>query len=202
MPESGSSPSHQGAAGERARLLEAVLDLVGERGYSGVTLADLRAATGLDRRRFHAHFADLGECFAAAHAAAVAPLEEALAVATTQPDLALALRAILGVLADFIEARPRVARAVLREVYVAGGPALAAHDEVWERLSDALAGVCRETRKPRHSPPPVSASFMVGAIEELVRISLADARPGADLRTMAPELVRVLLGAAPASGQR
>ncbi len=175
--------------------MEAMLLLAGEGGYRHATLARVCARAGIGSRAFYAHFAGKSECFAAAHAAEVEPLAETLLdVVAAQPDSRAALRAVLAELFGFIAARPLIARAVLREVYVAGGVALVKHEEVLERLSGALAGACRETIGSRHSPPPISASFMVGAIEESVRARLSAAESEPDPRTLMPELVRVLAG--------
>lgn len=192
MPTSGSAPSQPGAAEERELLLATMLDLVGERGYRRATVALICARAGLPRERFFAHFAGKRECFAAAHAAALGPLGEALVAAASRPDLDAALRAVLAELCAFVEARPKVARATLREPHVVGGGALAANEEVWERLSGALAGACRETAGPRHSPPPVAAAFIVGAIEEVVTTCLSSVHPTPDLRAAVPELARLL----------
>lgn len=54
------------AASQRQRLLEAIAELVAERGYSAVTIGDIVARAGTAKRTFYDHFADKLQCFLAA----------------------------------------------------------------------------------------------------------------------------------------
>ncbi|MEV5709112.1 TetR/AcrR family transcriptional regulator [Actinoallomurus sp. NPDC052274] len=55
------------AAARRARLMDALVAVVAERGFPRTTVGEVTAAAGLPASAFHAHFADLEECFLAAY---------------------------------------------------------------------------------------------------------------------------------------
>jgi hypothetical protein len=63
------------------------------------------------------------------------------------------------------------------QVHVAGGPALTKRYEVFERLTRAIDSARRETIASRHSPPPIAAAFMVGAVEQSVAMALLRGQP-------------------------
>lgn len=192
--DAGATPS-RGDPDERARLRAAVLELVGERGWRGATPDEVCGRAGVDLARFHLHYADLAGCFLDAYGAAVGPrLTAMLELAAVAPDRAAAAKDALGYLFAFVTRRPAVARAVLVEVYVAGGAVSAEHQEVLERLSRAVTGVCRETHPSRHDPPPLTAGFIVGGIEEVVRRRLTERREAALWEDL-PELTASLLSA-------
>jgi AcrR family transcriptional regulator len=54
------------AASQRKRLLEAIIELVAEKGYPAVTIGDIVARAGTAKRTFYDHFADKLQCFLAA----------------------------------------------------------------------------------------------------------------------------------------
>jgi AcrR family transcriptional regulator len=191
--DAGATPS-RGGPDARGRLLAAMLDLVGERGYRAATVAAVADRAGVGVERFDAWFPDLEKCFLAAYEEVVEPRSTVLGeLAAGAPDRAAATSAALNYLFTFVTRRPTIARAVLVEVYVAGGDVLAKHQEVLERLSRAVADACRETHPSRHDPPPITASFIVGAIEEPVCRRLAERRE-ALLWDDLPELTETILG--------
>jgi AcrR family transcriptional regulator len=54
------------AASQRQRLLEAITELVAEKGYPEVTIGDIVTRAGTAKRTFYDHFADKLQCFLAA----------------------------------------------------------------------------------------------------------------------------------------
>jgi AcrR family transcriptional regulator len=58
-------PDSADASSERGRICAALLELVGDRGYSDLAPADLQHRAGVDQSAFQRHFADLEDCFAA-----------------------------------------------------------------------------------------------------------------------------------------
>jgi AcrR family transcriptional regulator len=192
--DDGAAPS-RGDPAERGRLLEAMLGLAGERGYGRASVPAVAERAGVDVGRFHSWFGDRADCFLAAYEAAVEPrLIVTLELAAAAPDRAAATDAALTYLFAFVTERPTLARAVLVEVYVAGGAALAKHQEVLERLSRAVAGACRESDPSRHDPPPLTARFIVGGLEESIRRRLSERRQELLWEDL-PELTATLVGA-------
>jgi AcrR family transcriptional regulator len=53
------------AASQRQRLLEAIVELVAEKGYPDVTIGDIVSRAGTAKRTFYDHFADKLQCFLA-----------------------------------------------------------------------------------------------------------------------------------------
>jgi AcrR family transcriptional regulator len=198
MPEKGSAGKRTNAdarARERAAISRAMLELAGERGYRAVRVEDIAARVGVGVDRFYSHFAGRRECFFHAYQQQAEPLLAAmLAAGHRAAGWREGVRAALTELFRRVVAQPVTSCAILAEVYVAGGEALARHEEALERLSRAIDGACRETTESRHSPPPVTATFMVGAIEESVRAHLA-AGSAESLWQDLPELMSIVTGA-------
>lgn len=182
------SPPGRRRRPSRERLLEAVLLVSGERGYEQISVQDVIERAGASRATFYKHFADKEDCFAQAYHEAVEWLYTRLTgIAKRQPGWREGLRAALAELLEFCANQPTLARALLVEAHAAGGAALAEHDLVMERLSRAIDGARREISS-RQAPPPVTATFMVGAIETLVRTKLMSDEP-----ETAPEMLPGLL---------
>lgn len=178
----------------RARIMEAALEACGERGYRGATVQDVIDRYGGHRQQFYKHFANKAECYFAAYESEVERLYAALRdLAMAETSWQRGLVAVLEGLAEFICTRPTFARGLLVEVHVAGGPALLKRLEVFERLTRAVDSARRETES-RHSPPPVTATFMVGAIEAAVTSALTRAQPQ-DFGVAVPELAQMVLAA-------
>lgn len=172
----------------RERLLEAVLLASGEQGYEPIAVQDVIERAGASRATFYKYFDGKEDCFAQAYREAANWLyERLLRTARRQPSWREGLRAALAELLEFCAQQPAMARALLVEPHAAGGAALAEHDLVMERLSDAIDGARREISS-RQAPPPVTATFMVGAIETLVRTKLMSDEP-----ETAPEMLPGLL---------
>jgi len=156
----------------RERLLEAVLVVSGEIGYDAVAVKLVIERGRTSRGTFYRHFASREDCFLQAYEAASEWLYRRLiGLAKRQPSWREGLRAALAELLEFCASQPAMAKALLIEAHTVGGRALAQHDELMERLSRAMDSARRETES-RHSPPPTTSLFMVGAIETLVRSKL------------------------------
>jgi AcrR family transcriptional regulator len=170
------------------RLLEAILMVSGERGYEHISVQDVIERAGASRATFYKHFGDKEDCFAKAyHDAADWLYRRLIGTAKRQPTWRQGLRAGMAELLEFCANQPSLARALLVEPHAAGGAALAEHDLLMERLSSAIDGARREIPS-RQAPPPVTATFMVGAIETLVRAKLMSDKP-----ETAPEMLPGLL---------
>jgi AcrR family transcriptional regulator len=172
----------------RERLLEAMLVVSGERGYEQISVQDVIEAAQASRATFYKHFKDKDDCFAQAyHDAADWLYRRLISIAKRQPTWREGLRAGMAELLEFCANQPSLARALIVETHAAGGAALAEHDLLMERLSNAIDGARREIPS-RQAPPPVTATFMVGAIETLVRTKLMSDEP-----ETAPEMLPGLL---------
>lgn len=167
-----------------------MLELSGELGYRAVTVELLLARSGATEKQFEANFTDLGACFAAAYEAEAEELCTAMLTATGEGrDWRAATEAALITVLRFASARPQIARALVREVHVAGGSALAKHEELLERLAAAMGEEC--------GPPasdlavPRAPSFVVGAVEGVISGHL-DRGEERQLLEAAPELTDLI----------
>src|SRR6516164_10070200 len=82
---------------QRARMLDAMVQSVAEKGYARVAVADVVERAGVSRKTFYEQFANKEECFLAAYDDGVDRLLAAIdaALATLAPDwLAAARRAV------------------------------------------------------------------------------------------------------------
>jgi AcrR family transcriptional regulator len=207
-------PSHSGAAADRRpralperrarrraaaspvreQIMAATLAAVGERGYRRTRVADVLARYGGYRVQFYENFTGLEESYAEAHAAHAELLADRLLRAgAAAPSWREGLLGALEELGEFACEDPLLARGLVVEVQVAAGPPLAGRQKVLERLSRAVDGARRETGS-RHSPPPLTAGFMVCAIEARVVSALAGGEPERFARE-APELERLVSSA-------
>ena len=103
------------------------------------------------------------------------------------------MHAAIGVVTTLVSERPLIARALLIDVHLAGEPAGELRKEMFERLSRAIDSARRETES-RHSPPPLTALFMVSAIEAAVVAALVRGDPDSFAES-APELEQLVLAA-------
>lgn len=184
------SGAGRGRAGSK-RLRQAVLLVAGEMGYRRMTVGDVAGRAGMTVEDFDACFSSLEECFERAYEEESRLLSDRILRAGSkklgwQAGFSAAL-AELG--AYVVESTPR-AKALLVEVNVAGSNVLACKTERFERLSHALDSARRET-KSRHSPPPLTALFMVSTIEAAVVSMLIRETPGEFLKVI-PELEQLV----------
>lgn len=172
----------------RQRLLEAVLEVSGEMGYEQVAVKHAIGRAKTSRATFYKHFDDLEDCFTQAHRDAGEWLYRRLiGAAKRQPTFREGLRAGMAELLEFCANQPAIARALFVEVHAAGERALAQRSDLMERLSRALDSARREISS-RQAPPPVTATFIVGAIDTLVCAKLMDGEA-----ERAPEMLPGLL---------
>jgi AcrR family transcriptional regulator len=151
----------------RARLEAGALLGAAQLGYARLTVQAVLRLTGVGRNRFYREFKSLSHCYSAAYAREIDLVSERM-LEGCAADWRSGLENGLAVLRELVLDRPLLARALVVEVHVAGEPALAKRREVWERLSHALDGARRETSKSRHSPPPLTAWFILSAAEAAV----------------------------------
>lgn len=171
----------------RAQIIEATLVASGELGYGKTSVAAVLERYGGNRVQFYKNFANLGEAYATAHATYSDRLAgELLRAGAAEGSWRDGLRASLLELRRFVERRPALANGLLLQAHLAGEPVLGKRQEVLERLSHAVDTARREIRS-RHSPPPLTARFIVSAIEATVLRALAEGETE-QLEAAIPEL--------------
>jgi AcrR family transcriptional regulator len=158
---------------QRARMLEAMVQAVAEKGYARAVVADVIERAGVSRKTFYEQFANKEECFLAAYDAGVNRLLAAIddALDTLAPDWLAASRRAVEVYLAAMAASPAFARAFLIEALGAGPAALERRGQVQDRFAAQLEAVHRRARADIPDIPRVSALTFraaVGAVNELV----------------------------------
>ncbi len=136
-----------GSETRRQAILEAMVRVVGRKGYKATSVADVIAEADVSRTTFYKHFEDKHECFLAAYDLVV---ERVLGevVASCDPDAPWLerMRAGLATVVEMFALDPELARTAIVEVAAAGSDARRRH---WEAISkvtefledgEALAG--------------------------------------------------------------
>jgi AcrR family transcriptional regulator len=173
--------------------MEGALHAVGELGYRDASVRAVLEYSGGHRKQFYRHFASLEACFQEAYAAWIERLSVSLLeAAVLTPDWQTGVRAGLVKLFQFVTQQPAIARSLFVEVHVAGGDALAVHEEVAERLAQALDSV-RDGLEPSQTPPQSAGIFVVGGIEACLCDVLAAGDQGRIWNAL-PELMHLAVG--------
>jgi AcrR family transcriptional regulator len=190
MRPRGIDASDSGAGSDCAgskRLRRAVLLAAGELGYGRITVSDVAIRAGMTAEDVNARFSTLQEAFERAYEEESQLVSERiLRAGRQQPSWQAGLRAALTELGAYVVESPARAKALLVEVNIAGRNVLTCKTERFERLSHALDSARRETES-RHSPPPLTALFMVSTIEAAVVSMLVRETPEEFLKVI-PEL--------------
>jgi AcrR family transcriptional regulator len=156
-------------ASQRQRLLDAVLDVVGEHGYPAATVADITTAAGVSRTTFYEQFQNKLEAFLTAYdefgKAFLA--EIAGTPATTPVDT---LTAAGQRLVEWGRKRPLACRAFLLEIHAVGEEGLQHRDQMMslavERFEQVAAWL-RTIDPTMPTPPPLVGHAIVAASWEL-----------------------------------
>ena len=143
-------------ASQRQRMLDAVLDVIGEHGYAGATVADITTAAGVSRTTFYEQFRNKQDAFLTAYDEFGEGLLAELAAipATTTPVEVLSTAAER--LVDWGRRRPHACRAFLVEIYAVGEEGLERRDRVMSLAVERFERVAAWVRSvdPSLPPPP------------------------------------------------
>jgi AcrR family transcriptional regulator len=142
-------------ASQRDRILDAVLDVVGEHGYATATVAHITGAAGISRTTFYEQFRSKQDAFLTAYdefgKQFLADMDDVSAATPAQILTAAAER-----LVDWGRTRPLACRAFLVEIHAVGEDGLEHRDRVMrlaEERFDRVAAWVR-TVDPSLPPPP------------------------------------------------
>jgi len=177
-------------ASQRERMLDAIVQAVAEKGYSGTTVGDVVSRAGVSRKTFYEHFRDKEECFLAAYDEGVEILMDQIRSAgdgaTSFYDRMQArVRAYLTLLVE----EPAFARAYLIEVFAAGEAALERRRAVHGRLSKFGRELNEDARREFPEMPEVPDEVFVaafGAINELLYTYVSEGRTSQLLELQEP----------------
>jgi len=184
-------PDERQRARLRETMMEAMLAAAGEQGFGAVTVEDVIARCNANREQFYEQFSDLRDCFQAAYRDEAGRLcEGMLRAGASAASWREGLHAAIQILVTFVVERPLIARALTIDVHLAGEPAHEARREIQERLSRAVDSGRAEIESG-YSPPPLTALFMVSAIDAAVVTALVRGKPES-FAEAAPELEQLV----------
>ena len=159
--------------GQRARLLDAMIRVVAERGYAAASVTDVVRAAGVSRSTFYELFASKEACFLEGYRAGVDVMVENVraGVREAPDDWRAQLRAGIRAYLETLLAEPVFARAYLLEIHAAGPAALEARGEAMRRFADRYQASfdSARTADPALRPPPREALLVLcGGTEQLL----------------------------------
>jgi AcrR family transcriptional regulator len=164
-------------ASQRQRILDAILDVVGEHGYAAATVADVTSAAGISRTTFYEQFRNKQEAFLTAYDEfGKWFLADIAGVTGKTPDevmLAAADR-----LVDWGRRRPHASRAFLVEIHAVGEEGLKHRDramQLAEERFDLVAAWVRSVDPSLPVPPRLVGRAVVAASWELTAQSVRSA---------------------------
>jgi AcrR family transcriptional regulator len=158
---------------KRQRILEGMLEAVGNAGYDSASVRMVLDQTGLYRQAFYDEFADKDVCYLEALSYGVAKFE-VLANAAAEPETGwrAKLRAGLGAVLDALDADPAIGRALIVEVHAAGPEALKIRSDAMKGITDFIDSA-RHASTGTEAPPPIAAEGIVAGMHAVVHAKLA-----------------------------
>lgn len=174
------------ASNQRERLLDAIANVVAQKGYAGTRVADVTDYAGVSRKTFYELFTDKEECFLAAFDVITKLLMDRMAQALTDlsdSNWRLRVRALLGEFLRFLAAEPAFARMCIVEVLGSGSEGLARRDAAIEAFFPVVDHIPRSQPGSEQWLAPLTPVFVTGGILEVIYAAI---RRG-DIATL-PEL--------------
>jgi AcrR family transcriptional regulator len=156
-------------ASQRQRILDAVLDVVGERGYSEATVAHVTKAAGISRTTFYEQFRNKQDAFLIAYDEFGERFLADIAGATGSSP-AEVLSASAERLVEWGQRRPFACRAFLLEIHAVGEPGFEHRDRAMhlaEELFERVAAWVRNVDSSLPPPPRLVGRAVVAASWEL-----------------------------------
>ena len=155
---------------QRARLLQAALDVVGEYGWEGMSVERVTRRAGVSGRAFYQVFGSRENCFLVVFDGAVERLSVVAAQGFEQEgDWVGRLRGAVATLLEFLEYEPAIRRLVLIEAQEVGPRVTESRAGMLQELVVAIDQGRRETA-PGHRPPHSAAKDALdGALGVLER---------------------------------
>lgn len=144
-------------ASQRERLLEAIVESVGERGYAATAVPAVCSAAHVSRNAFYALFEDKADCFIAACDEHADDLLAVLFAHASAPTWREALRNGMGDYLRFWQERPAFTRAYFAETPAAGERAIERRDHNFAQFRLMFEGMAARARAEEEDLPPLGS---------------------------------------------
>lgn len=153
---------------QRERIIKAMIQAVGKKGYAEATVADVIRLAELSRKTFYDHFKSKEDCFLAAYDTIIKRITalalEAYEKAESWTD---GLRGALRVSLKVLSSEPDVARLALVEILAAGPHALERYDRAMRQFIPMLEAGRGESVYGDEIPAKVSEEVIGGVTQTL-----------------------------------
>ncbi|MFI6296529.1 TetR/AcrR family transcriptional regulator [Nonomuraea sp. NPDC050790] len=145
---------------QRERLVEAMVRLVAQRGYTATSVPDVIAAARVSRNAFYAQFADKEACFLAGCERDLPEMIGSIhaAAAEAGDDWREALRLGMSAYLGWWQERPEYAQAYFVELPRAGERAVRQRDAAYRPFLDMLEALAARARQEDPALPPPRAA--------------------------------------------
>jgi AcrR family transcriptional regulator len=177
---------------QRARIVDALAEEISERGYRGVTVADVVKRAAIARNTFYENFGSKEDCFLAAQERAMSgALERVVAAAGEFDSWPRQVRAGLAAFLEYVIAEPALARTCLVESLSAGPRAVEYYEESQQAFV-SLFRLGRDVSPHGRDLPETLEEAIIGGVYWIVyqRLVVSDADAVAELL---PEIVEFAL---------
>lgn len=178
-------------ASQRQRLIRAMLETVGDRGYDATTVPAVVARARVSRNAFYELFADKTDCFVAACDEAATELLTTVMAAANEPDWMSSMRRGTRDYLRWWQDRPRFARAYFIGLPMAGEPATTQRERAYARFRAIFAALGERAREeqPGLGPlPELVPQILVLSVTELIAEEVRAGR-GEDLLRLEEQIL-------------
>jgi AcrR family transcriptional regulator len=171
---------------QRARILNAAVDVIGVDGYGGMSVARITARARVSRRTFYDLFEDREDCFLAVFEDAVSRATHvAAAAASGERSWRARVRAGLAALLSFAGDEPVLGSLLVKDALAAGPTVLASRARVLDTLH-TIVDHGRTQTKAGAEPPPLTPEGIVGAVLAVVHARMLDPDSGLLIELLNP----------------
>jgi AcrR family transcriptional regulator len=175
----------------RQSILEAMVRVVGRKGYKATSVADVIEEADTSRTTFYKHFDDKHECFLASYDMVVdRVVNEVIASCDGEQDWVERVRIGLTTIVDLFALDPELARTAIVEVAAAGADARQRHWNAVNRFTEFLEDG-KQVAGERELPDNI-ALMAAGAVSGLIFDELLTGR-AERLPELLPDLLFALL---------
>ena len=175
---------------QRERMVEAMIGVVAEKGYTEATVADIISTAGVSRATFYEQFADKEDCFIAAYGTVMERMLTFVADGFAQDgsdDWVVQIRGGIGALLTYLAENPVAARVGIVEGFGAGARARDRYQQAVSSFFPFLDSARNLVEEPDRIPTQV-ARVIVGGVSALMFNEASNGR-ASDLPKMLPEMM-------------
>jgi AcrR family transcriptional regulator len=180
----------------RARILQALVEVVAERGYAGASVELVTERARVGRDTFHRLFGDIASCFEVVLDCGLQRALEMIGEAfERESSWLVGTRTALASLLTMLDSEPLLARVWLVESLAGGSRALERRERNLARLRERVLVLWPELEM--QNPPPLAIEGLVGSVMGVVHTHLVTGDPDLMIELLGPlmgMIVRPYLG--------